>query len=309
MSDNPRRTVPQNAQSLGEILVPGMTLAEVQHRAADAFAAAGVEDGFLEAEVLLRHALQVERAALFTQMRRPITEEEAAAFERLLVRRLRREPTAFITGHKEFFSLDFRVTPDALIPRPETEMLVEATLARISGLDTPLAVDVGAGCGAIAVAVAANHPGVKVVATDVSYPALALTRSNARRHLVDTRVFEVQTDLLAGLQARFDVIVANLPYVRSGDWQALAPEIREHEPRLALDGGPDGLELIRRLLVQAVPFVAAGAPLYAEIGDDQGTAVTSFAAAAIPGADISVQKDLAGRDRMLVVKSTAAEDG
>jgi release factor glutamine methyltransferase len=116
----------------------------------------------------------------------------------------------------------------------------------------------------------------------------------------------VQTDLLAALRGPFDVIVANLPYVRSADWEALAPEIREHEPRLALDGGPDGLELIKRLLLQAAPFVAAGAAVFAEIGDDQGAAAMSYAADAVPGARVAVEKDPAGRDRMLVVEPEAA---
>jgi release factor glutamine methyltransferase len=283
-----------------------MTLADIQHRVGDAFAAAGIEDGLLEAEILLRHALQVDRAAFFAQVRRPASREELVSIERLVARRLRREPTAYITGHREFFSLEFRVTPDALIPRPETELLVEATLAHIARRGAPLVADVGAGCGAIAVAVAVNQAAARVVATDISSRALSLTRSNARLHLVDGRVAELQTDLLAGLRARFDVIVANLPYVRTGDWEALAPEIREHEPRLALDGGPDGLDLIRRLLIQAAPFVADGATLYAEIGDVQGKAATLYALAAIPAADVSVRKDLAGRDRMLVVKPGAA---
>jgi release factor glutamine methyltransferase len=278
-----------------------MTLAEAQHDVARAFTSAGIEDGLIEAEILLRHALQVDRAAFFAQVRRPIAPEEAKALEQLAARRLRREPTAYITGHREFFSLEFSVSPDALIPRPETEMLVEATLAHIANLDAPLVADVGAGCGAIAVAVAVNHPAARVIATDVSDRALALTRSNALRHGVDDRIVPVQTDLLAGLQDRSDVVVANLPYVRSGDWDALAPEIREYEPRLALDGGPDGLLLIKRLLVQAAPFVAAGAHLYAEIGDDQGAAVTACALATMPEADVTVEKDLAGRDRMLVV--------
>jgi release factor glutamine methyltransferase len=283
-----------------------MTLADAQHHVARAFTEAGIEDGMLEAEILLRHALQVDRAALFAELRRPITSKEADTFERLAARRLRREPTAYITGHRDFFSLEFTVTPDALIPRPETEMLVEATLARIAHQDAPIVVDVGSGCGAIAVAVAVNHPGARVVATDVSARALALTRSNAHRHSAERRVLAVQTDLLAGLQPRFDVIVANLPYVRSGDWESLDPEIREYEPRLALDGGPDGLVLIKRLLAQAAPCVAAGAVVHVEIGDEQGVEATSHARAVMPEARVAVQKDFAGRDRMLVVEPQSA---
>jgi release factor glutamine methyltransferase len=283
-----------------------MTLAEAQHHVARALTEAAIEDGLLEAEILLRHVLQVDRAALFADLRRPIAAKEADAFEQLAARRLRREPTAYITGHRDFFALEFTVTPDALIPRPETEMLVEATLACIAHYDVPLVVDVGSGCGAIAVAVAVNNPGARVVATDVSARALALTQSNARRHAVEGRIFEVQADLLAGLKARFDVIVANLPYVRSGDWESLDPEVREYEPRLALDGGPDGLVLIKSLLVQAAPFVMDGTVVYVEIGDEQGAEAASHALAVMPEAHVAVEKDFAGRDRMLVVEPPTA---
>jgi hypothetical protein len=157
----------------------GMTLLEVEHAAAKAITAAGIEDALLEAEILLRHVLKLDRAAYFARTNQAITPQQADSYEEVVARRLQREPAAYITGHREFFALEFRVTPDALIPRPETEMLVEATLARIVELEAPLVVDVGAGCGAIAVAVAANHTTVKVVAIDVSPRALGLTRSNA----------------------------------------------------------------------------------------------------------------------------------
>lgn len=280
-----------------------MTLVNAQHAAARAFEAAGIDDALLEAEILLRHVLHLDRAAFFAELNRPIRKEEAEAYDQLVARRLAREPSAYITGHREFFALDFQVTPDALIPRPETELLVEATLARIAREDAPLVVDVGVGCGAIAVATAANQPNVMVIATDISVPALALTRANARLHNVDSRVAGVQADLLAGFRGRFDVIVTNLPYVRTSDWKTLAPEIREHEPRLALDGGPDGLFLIKRLLDRvAAPFVEEGAEVYAEIGDAQGAETIAHARTAMPWADVAVRQDLAGRDRMLVVK-------
>ncbi|MPZ50245.1 MAG: peptide chain release factor N(5)-glutamine methyltransferase [Dehalococcoidia bacterium] len=282
--------------------VHGMTLANAQHAAAKAFEVTGIDDALLEAEILLRHVLHLDRASYFAELNQPISEEEAEAYDQVVSRRLAREPSAYITGHREFFALDFRVTPDALIPRPETELLVEATRARIAGEDAPLIVDVGVGCGAIAVATAANQPNVTVIATDVSFPALALTRLNARLHNVDSRVACVQADLLSGLHGRFDVIVTNLPYVRTSDWETLEPEIREHEPRLALDGGPDGLSLIKRLLHQAAPFVEEGAEVYAEIGDDQGEEAIAHARTAMPWANVAVLPDLAGRDRMLVVK-------
>jgi release factor glutamine methyltransferase len=279
-----------------------MTLANAQHVAARAFEAAGIDDAPLEAEILLRHVLHMDRASFFADLNRPVSREEAEAYSQVVSRRIAREPSAYITGHREFFALDFQVTPDALIPRPETEILVEATLARIAQVDAPLVVDVGVGCGAIAVATAANQPKVMVIASDISVPALALTRANARLHNVDSRVAGVQADLLTCFRGRIDVIVTNLPYVRTSDWETLAPEIREHEPRLALDGGPDGLSLIRRLLDDAVPFVEDGAEVYAEIGDDQGAAAIAHARTVMPWANVAVRQDFAGKDRMLVVK-------
>jgi len=281
----------------------GLSLEQAQRSAAKALAAAGIEEPLLEAEVLLRHVLGLDRAAFFSRLDEPLDEAAARSYEGALARRLAREPTAYITGHKEFYGLDLAVSPDALIPRPETELLVERALAAIEADAAPLVVDVGAGCGAIAVALAVNHPGVRVVAVDVSRPALALAARNAKAFGVAARVAAVQGDLLACIGGACRVIVANLPYVRSGDWDALAPEIRLNEPRLALDGGPDGLAVIRRLLEQAAPFVEKGCLLLAEIGDDQGAAAAAAARAAMPAARVSVEPDAAGRDRMLVVSA------
>ena len=284
----------------------GLMIALAQQAAATALTVAGIEDARLEAEVLLRYVLKLDRAVFFTRLQSPLAEPEAAEYEELLRRRRRHEPTAYITGRREFFGLDFQVTPAALIPRPETELLVETALARTADRRSPLLVDVGAGCGAIAVAVAVNQPRVRVLATDISAAALALTLANARRHGVGARIDAVRTDLLAGLSARFDLILANLPYVASAAWDTLAPEIRDHEPRLALDGGNDGLIFIRRLLLQAAPQVAAGASLCAEIGDDQGSRAIEIAEAAMPSARVNLLRDLAGRDRVLVVDPAGA---
>ncbi len=297
-----------------------MTLTEARHAAAGRLAAAGIEDAALEAEVLLRHALGLDRAAFFARTTDPLPSDAAMRLETVLRRRLAHEPLPYITGHREFYGLDFHVTPAALIPRPETELLVEAALRRLENLTptavtplrgrrgvegevearVPVVVDIGTGSGAIAVAIAANHPTARVIATDVSAEALAA--ENAARHGVDDRIEFVRTDLLEGLHGPFDVIVANPPYVRTADWEALPPEIRDHEPRLALAGGVDGLDLVRRLLTQAAPHVAAGAALYVEIGDEQGEAELALARAAMPGRRIAVRKDLAYRDRVLAVE-------
>lgn len=280
-----------------------MNLGQARRTAATRLAGGGLDEADLDADVLLRHALgDIDRAHLLAHLDDALPQDAAAAFERLLARRLAHEPTAYIVGHREFYGLDLHVTPAALIPRPETEMLVEAALARIGGGEYPEVVDVGVGAGAIAIAIAVHHPTARIVATDVSADALALAAGNARRHGVAGRLQLVRTDLLAAVRGHIDVIVANPPYVRTADWQRLDPEIREHEPRLALDGGSDGLGVVRRLLEQAAPFVARGAALYVEIGADEGAEALASARMLMPFAHCGVRPDLAGRDRMLAAQ-------
>ncbi|MDO8615382.1 MAG: peptide chain release factor N(5)-glutamine methyltransferase [Dehalococcoidia bacterium] len=281
--------------------------------------AIGSDEAELEAELLLRHVLRLDRVHLYQRLHDRLTPGAERRYRRLLDRRLSHEPTPYILGRKEFFGLDFEVSPAAIIPRPETEVLVELALAfareRFAGRDFTLA-DIGAGCGAIAVAIAHELPNARVIAIDVSKRALALARRNAERHGVAGRIDFRHGSLLAPLTAhpepkpggsrdssrRADIIAANLPYVRTADWQRLPPEIREHEPRSGLDGGPDGLRLVRRLLARAPAYLAPAGALFAEIGDDQGAAAIEAAQAAFPEAEIAVARDLTGRDRVLVIK-------
>ncbi len=266
----------------------------------------GSEEASLEAEILLAHALNTDRTHLYQRLREALPDDAANAFEVLLQRRLAHEPAAYILGRKEFYGLDFDVTPAAIIPRPETETLVELVLefigTREAGHETRV-VDVGVGCGAVAVALAVNLPQAGIVATDVSPQALSLARRNAERHGVAGRIRFLEGDLLEPLDAPVDVIAANLPYVRSGDFEAAPPEIRQHEPRLGLDGGPDGLRLIERLLRQAPSRLKGGGALFIEIGEEQGEAARMLATESFPQARIEVRKDLSGLDRVLVVRT------
>jgi len=227
------------------------------------------------------------------------------AFEALLARRLRREPTAYIIGHREFYGVELEVTPAAPVPRPETELLVDETLAQARRLRHayrgPHIVDVGTGCGAIALAVAIQLPVARATATDTSQNTLDLAQRNAERLGVSGRVRFVLGDLLSALAEVADIIVANLPYIPSGEWEGLAPEIRFYEPRAALDGGPDGLRLVSRLLKEAPAHVRSPGALILEIGHDQGAAVAALARQAFPAAAIAVKKDLAGLDRVVIV--------
>ena len=199
------------------------------------------------------------------------------------------------------------MTSAAPIPRPETELLVDEALAQVRRLQPtcpePHIVDVGTGCGAIALAAAMHLPTARVTAIDISPGALDLACRNAERLGLSKRVQFALSDLLSALDEGADIIVANLPYVPSGEWEGLAPEIRSYEPRAALDGGPDGLRLIARLLNEAPAHLRSPGALVLEIGDDQGAAVTTLAREAFPTAAIAVKKDLASLDRAVVIET------
>jgi release factor glutamine methyltransferase len=290
-------------------------LAQALHEATEALQATGIEDAWLEAEVLLRHTLRLDRAHLYARLQEDLSAGDQAAFHSLLARRLAREPTAYIVGRREFYGLDLETTPAALIPRPETELLVEEAIARACPSATRaclpgrqahhreqlLIVDAGTGNGAIAVALAVHLPQAALVAIDLSREALALAVRNARRHGVEGRISFLQADLLAPLAQPAAIIVANLPYVSSGDWEALPPEIREHEPRAALDGGPDGLREIERLLEQAPPCLRPGGSLLVELGPLQAAPALALARRCLPGAAARIVPDAAGLDRLLVI--------
>jgi release factor glutamine methyltransferase len=279
-----------------------VTLAQALHEATEALRAAGIEDAaWLEAEVLLRHTLDLDRAHLYARLQEDLGSGDQAVFHSLLARRLVHEPTAYVVGQREFYGLDLETIPAALIPRPETELLVQEALSRACDREPLLIVDVGTGNGAIAVALAVHLPQAALVAIDLSREALSLAVRNARRHGVESRISFLQADLLAPLAQAADLIVANLPYVRSADWEGLPPEIREHEPRAALDGGPDGLREIERLLEQAPPYLRPGGSLLVELGPPQAAPALALARRCFPGAAARILPDAAGLDRLLVI--------
>lgn len=264
----------------------------------------GSDEAPLEAELLLRHALSVDRVHLYQRLNNDLTRRQERRYHRLLDRRRAHEPTAYITGHREFFGLEFEVGPAALIPRPETEVLVEIVIdfiqRRYASQGVSVA-DVGVGPGTIAVALAHTLPNIDVIATDTSKRALKLAERNAARHGVAGQIAFVHGNLLSPLSEPVDVIASNLPYVRTSDWEALPPEIRDYEPRAALDGGADGLRHVRRLLKQAPQHLKPGGALFAEIGDEQGSLAEGAAKRLFPDADVQIRPDLAGLDRVLCV--------
>ncbi|HEY5639014.1 MAG TPA: peptide chain release factor N(5)-glutamine methyltransferase [Dehalococcoidia bacterium] len=281
-----------------------MTISEALRQGTRLIQSSGSDEARLEAELLLMHALKTDRVHLYERLQDELPSRAGAYYRRLLDRRLAHEPIPYIVGHKEFFGLEFEVRRSALIPRPETETLVELAVdfARNRYPDKPFTIaDVGAGSGVIAVALAYELPNVRVIATDVSKRALALARRNAERHGVAARIDFLEGDTLAPIRNRVELIAANLPYVTTGDWLATPPEIREWEPRRALEGGADGLRYIRRLLRQAPGKLARGGALFTEIGDRQGARARSLAVEAFPDAEVQVRPDLAGRDRVVCV--------
>ncbi len=231
---------------------------------------------------MLAHCLHCSRLDLYLRHDQPLTDDELSCYKKGLKRRLAHEPTQYITGHQEFWSLDFLVSPAVLIPRPETELLVEAVLKHLTrsepGGAAPRILDVGTGSGILAVTLATELPEAQVVAVDRSWEALKVARENARRHKVEQQIHWVLADLVAALAPRalFEVIVANPPYVPTADWEQLPPEIKEYEPRLALDGGPDGLEVIRALVPAVQPLLQPDGLLALEVGQGQAEAVNSF---------------------------------
>lgn len=267
----------------------------------------------LDAELLLAHVLAWPRARLLAEYRHRPDAAQVSAFEQLIARRRAGEPVAYLVGHKEFYGLELTVTPATLIPRPETELLVELALAeaqRISAqrpahctvADTLTIADIGTGSGAIAIALATHLPAALIYAVDLSPAALAVAAENVARYGLIARVHLLQGDLLSPLPTPVDMIVSNPPYTILAD---VEPHVRAYEPHLALDGGPHGLAVYQRLLAAAPAALRSGGTILLEIGAWQGTSVVALARAAFPGAEVSLHRDLAGHDRVVLVRSTA----
>ena len=278
-----------------------MTLKQALHRARHILAENNVEDAPLECELLLRHVLKISRTQLYLDLEQGLSPQQEQNFWRLLQRRLNGEPTAYITGHREFYGLDFYVDPNVLIPRPESELLVETALGLAQNHPLLTIADIGTGCGAIAISLALGLPQARIYATDISATALEVALVNCQKHGVADRVHLLQGNLLEPLPEPVDLIVANLPYVRKSK---LAPRF---EPRLALDGGSDGRERIHQLCRQADSKLRAGGSLLLEIGQGQRKAVTALLHHLFPEGKIEVMPDLSGIDRVVSLSLIASQ--
>ncbi len=292
---------------------PVWSVGELLQWTTDFFSRHGVEEPRLSAELLLGHVLACSRLALYTRFERIPSPRQVAAFRELVQRRKERVPVAYLIGKAWFFSLELDVSPAVLIPRPETETLVEQAIRLVrntTGWESPDILDMGTGSGCIAIALAKNLPGARVVAVDISSGALDIARKNAEMLGVGDRVRLLQGDLFAPVQslsppARFHLIVSNPPYIPADQVDALMPEVSRHEPRLALEAGPDGLAFYRRIAMSAAGLLRPTGALLVETAFDQAAAVEAMLLAAGPYDSNRIIRDDAGRERCVLVRLAA----
>ena len=280
------------------------TLRQFLRNTQETLAAAGIPEPRLEPEIMLTNVLGLPRHRLYAVQDQELSAQAHEALAQFIERRLKREPLAYILGHREFYGIDLMVGPGVMVPRPETELLVErAMLVCMERMDKgqPVVVDVGTGSGGIAINLALHLPRAWIFATDVSPAALEVAGANIRKHKVGERITLVEGDLLAPVEGPVDVIVANLPYIPSYRLKELQAEVR-WEPPIALDGGPDGLDLIRRLLAQARGKLSRGGIVLLEIDPEHQAPLRQLAGDLYSGAAVSVERDMAGLDRIFVVE-------
>ena len=265
---------------------------------------AGIGDSRIEADLIWMTALEIDRAELFARGSEQVSTPQAQRAEELVLRRLNHEPAAYLMGHREFYGVDLVVGPGALIPRPDTETLVEEAI-RIAARKPHdlIIVDCGCGTGAIAIALAVNVPHANVLAIDISSSALEIAHSNVERHGLGDRITLIEGDLLEPLTTPVDFITANLPYVMSNELPTLDPEVRMFEPVTALDGGEDGLDLIRRFLKSVSSHLRPAGVVLLEMDPRQIAMGSEYAASALPNATVRAIDDLTGRPRVLVAET------
>ncbi|MEJ5247087.1 MAG: peptide chain release factor N(5)-glutamine methyltransferase [Caldilinea sp.] len=279
-----------------------VTVGQAINAATQRLEEANISTARLDAQVILAHVLGVDRSWLFAHHEQTLSPQQAEAYTELIVRRVMHEPVAYLTHRKEFYGIDLYVDRRVLIPRPETEMLVDQVLteAAIRAPQEVIVADVGAGSGAISVAVAMNAENVRIYALDLSEDALAVARRNVETYALNERIQLLQSDLLTALPERADIVVANLPYVAEDDYWTLEPDVRDYEPAQALLGGPQGVAVIARLLPQLPGRCTPGALIVLEIGYNQGALLLEMVETLLPQAtQLELHRDYQGRDRVI----------
>jgi len=281
------------------------TLVSAWNRAKQRLQAAGIESPVTDARLLVEAASGASRADIIADPQRPLAEDQAAALEAYLTRRERREPVSQILGVKGFWKIMVRVTPDVLTPRPDTETILDVVLPRFAEHERFTVLDLGVGSGAILLAILTERPGARGLGVDVSEDALAVARENASNLGLAGRAALLRGDWTSGLSPEsFDLVVANPPYIPTGDIAGLGPEVRDHEPRVALDGGADGLDAYRRLAPEIIEVLRPGGRFAVEIGIGQRAAVEALFARA-GAVEIQATNDLAGRERVIAGRKKA----
>ena len=279
-----------------------MTLKQALGQARGLLAVNNIEDASLEAELLLRHTLRIDRVQLYLDLNRQLSTEQEEIFWHLIERRLKGEPSAYITGHREFYGLDFYVDHRVLIPRPETELLVEKAISLAQNHDIAAIAEIGTGCGAIAISLALKLPAAEIYATDISAPALEVALINSQKHGVADRVRLLQGDMLDPLPEPVELVVANLPYV--GESELAQMGLARFEPRLALHGGSDGLEKIYKLCRQLSEKLCPQGCLLLETGQGQGKPVVAFLRGLFPSSQVEATPDFSGLERVVSLRLT-----
>jgi release factor glutamine methyltransferase len=282
-----------------------VTLAEAVNKASKQLLDAGITNYRLDAEVLLCHTLARDRAWLLTHIQEPLSDEHRRIFEQKIDRRVQREPLQYVTGNQEFWGLDFAVTRDVLIPRPETELIIEAVLGLVKKDQASTIIDLCTGSGCIAVSLVKELSAARIFATDKSGKALDVARENAQKHGVTDRIRFLEGDLFAPLIdldifGQADIIVSNPPYIPSGDYGTLQVEVRDFEPKIALIAGPDGTEVHQRILHEAPRFLKDKGHLIIEIGIGQSDGLVRRIREIGAFPELTVLKDLAGIERVIV---------
>jgi release factor glutamine methyltransferase len=292
---------------LEAVMPPFTSYSQLYRGAVDTLTQAGIPNARDEALWILESALGVTRLQLHTNPDAPVEAKKSEQAVALFQRRALREPLQYVLGTQEFFGLDLIVQPDVLIPRPETELLVEETIALLRSEARPVILDIGTGSGCLAISLAVNLPRAMIIASDKSVAALHIARLNATRHGVFQRIRWVAGDLLAhllssNLAGKVTAIIANLPYISHVEWDHLSPDVKDFEPRLALDGGPDGLDVYRRLLDEAPGIVSSEGFMVMEVGIGQAEILCQEPAVTNAFQIVKVRPDSQGIPRVVVVQ-------
>lgn len=282
------------------------TIREQLTEAMRLFREAGVDSPQLDAEVLMAHAVDSTRVRVISHPDQQLSGEELKSYREMVARRVKREPLAYILGYREFWGLQFDVTPAVLIPRPETEILVEMALSQLKGIENPLIADIGVGSGCAAIAIAVELEDVVVYGTELSHVTAEVARRNALKHQVEVRVDILEGHLLdplpTGVRGKLDAVVSNPPYIPTDDLESLQPEVIQFEPYGALDGGPDGLVFIREILDSARDWLKPGGWVHLEVGISEAGNVADYARK-VGYAETRITEDLAGIERVVSARA------